>query len=307
MQDLYKTLGVAKTASQEEIKAAYRKLAKKLHPDLNPGNSEVEKEFKDVSQAYSILSDPEKRKLYDSGEIDASGQETPRQGFYKTYASSGGGKYDPFDIGDIFSSEEIFSDLFGRQRAQQGRRRGPLRQRGADVSYRLSVPFLEAAAGAKRRIQFSEGKRLEVNIPAGTEDGQTLRLKGQGLPGVNGGEAGDAYVEITVEPHPYFTRKGSDIHVEVPVSLPEAVLGGSISVPTIDGNVSMKIPAGSNTGKTLRLKGRGVADRKSGARGDQYVTLKVMLPENPDADLKKFVEGWAETHAYNPRKKAGMN
>jgi DnaJ-class molecular chaperone len=305
MQDLYKVLGVTKSASQEEIKAAYRKLAKKLHPDLNPGNQEVEKEFKEVSQAYAILSDTEKRKQYDNGEIDASGQETPRQGFYKTYASSGGGKYDPFDIGDIFSSEEVFSDLFGRQRAR--RRGAPLRQRGADVSYRLSVPFLEAATGAKRRVQFSEGKRLEVNIPAGTEDGQALRLKGQGLPGVNGGEAGDAYVEITVEPHPFFTRKGSDIHVEVPVSLSEAVLGGSISVPTVEGNVSMKIPAGSNSGKTMRLKGRGVADRKSGAQGNQYVTLKVVLPEEPDPELKEFVESWAETHAYNPRRKAGMN
>lgn len=305
MQDLYKALGVSKSASAEEIKAAYRKLAKKLHPDLNPGNAEVETKFKEVSQAYAILSDPEKRKAYDNGEIDASGQETPRQGFYKTYASTGGGKYDPFDIGDIFSSEEVFSDLFGRQRAR--RRGAALRQRGADVSYRLSVPFLEAAAGAKRRVQFSEGKRLEVNIPAGTENGQTLRLKGQGLPGVNGGEPGDAYVEIIVEPHPFFTRKGSDIHVEVPISLPEAVLGGSISVPTVDGNVSMKVPAGSNSGKTLRLKGRGVRDRKSGERGSQYVTLKVMLPETPDDELSAFVKGWAEAHAYNPRRKTGMN
>lgn len=304
MQDLYEVLGVPKSASAAEIKAAYRKLAKKLHPDLNPGNKEVEKEFKDVSQAYAVLSDPEKRKLYDRGEIDASGQETPRRGFYKTYASSGGGKYEPFDLGDIFSSEEVFSDLFGRQRT---RRSHPLRQRGADVSYKLSVPFLEAATGAKRRVQFSEGKRIEINIPPGTEDGQTLRLKGQGLPGRNGGEAGDAYVEIRVEAHPFFTRKGSDIHVEVPISLPEAVLGGSISVPTIAGNVTMKIPAGSNSGKTLRLKGKGVAARKSGAQGNQYVTLKVVLPEEPDAELTEFVRSWSEKHAYNPRRKAGMN
>ena len=308
MKDLYEVLGVSKSASQDEIKSAYRKLAKKLHPDLNPGNAEVEKEFKEVSQAYSILSDAEKRKAYDNGEIDASGQENPRQGgFYKTYASSGGGKYDPFDSGDVFSAEDIFADLFGRQRGRARARGGPLRQRGADVSYRLSVPFLEAAAGAKRRVQFAEGKKLEVNIPAGTEDGQTLRLKGQGLPGVNGGEAGDAYVEIAVEPHPFFTRKDKDIHVEVPISLPEAVLGGSISVPTVAGNVTMKVPEGSNSGKTLRLKGKGIAAGKSGQAGDQFVKLRVVLPEEPDAELKDFVKTWSETHSYNPRRKAGMN
>lgn len=306
MQDLYKVLGVSKSASAEEIKSAYRKLAKKLHPDLNPGNTEVEKEFKEVSQAYSILSDSEKRKLYDNGEIDASGQESQRPGgFYKTYASSGGGKYDPFDIGDIFSSEDIMSDLFGRQRA--GRRGAPLRQRGADVSYTLSVPFLEAAAGAKRRIQFAEGKQLEVNLPAGTEDKQTLRLKGQGLPGVNGGQAGDAYVEITVEPHPFFTRKGSDIHIEVPISLPEAVLGGPISVPTIEGNVTMKVPPGSSSGKVLRLKNKGVADRRTGTRGSQFVKLKIMLPEEPDGELTEFVKSWSKSQSYNPRRKTGMN
>ncbi len=306
MKDLYQILGLTKSASAEEIKAAYRKLAKKLHPDLNPGNQEVEKSFKELSQAYSILSDPEKRKLYDSGEIDASGQENPRPGgYYKSHASSGGGKYDPFDIGDIFSSEDIMSDLFGRQRAR--RRGAPLRQRGADVSYTLSVPFLEAAAGAKRRIQFAEGKQLEVNIPAGTENGQTLRLKGQGLPGVNGGQAGDAYVEITVEPHPFFTRKGNDIHIEVPISLPEAVLGGSISVPTIQGSVTMKVPAGSNSGKTLRLKDKGVADRKTGARGSQFVKLRVMLPEEPDSELTEFLKTWSAAKAYNPRLKTGMN
>lgn len=308
MKDLYEVLGVSKSASQDEIKSAYRKLAKKLHPDLNPGNADVEKQFKEVSQAYSILSEPEKRKAYDRGEIDASGQESARQGgFYKSYASGGGGKYDPFDMGGGFSAEDIFADLFGRQRGRARARSGPLRQRGADVSYRLSVPFLEAAAGARRRIQFSEGKKLEVNIPAGTEDGQTLRLKGQGLPGANGGEAGDAYVEIAVEPHPFFTRKGRDIHVEVPVSLAEAVLGGPISVPTIAGNVTMKIPEGSNSGKTLRLKGKGVNDRKAGGPGDQFVKLRVVLPDEPDAELKDFVRTWSETHSYNPRRKAGMN
>jgi DnaJ-class molecular chaperone len=177
--------------------------------------------------------------------------------------------------------------------------------RGEDVNYSLTVSFLEAANGAKKRVTLADGKTLDVTIPPGTEDGQTLRLKAQGLPGVGGGPAGDAYVEIHVEPHPFFNRKDSNIHLDLPVTLPEAVLGASVTVPTIDGNVSIKVPPGSNTGTTLRLKGRGLVDRKTRERGDQYVTLKVVLPDKPDAELKQFLERWSAGQGYDPRAKLG--
>lgn len=305
MKDLYSVLGLKRGASSEEIKSAYRKLAKKLHPDLNPGDSKTEQQFKDVSQAYAILSDPEKRKRYDAGEIDASGNETARGGFYRSSSGEGGGKYSHFDFGDEADLGDIFSDLFGRgfSRKEKGR---TFRQRGTDISYRLSVGFLEAVNGARKRIQLGEGRTLDVNIPPGTEDGQTLRLKGQGLGGMGGAPAGDAYIEIQVQPHPYFERHGNDIHLELPVSLSEAVLGASIPVPTVEGKVTMKIPPGSNSGSTLRLKGKGMPARRGGQRGDQYVKLKVMLPEKPDSELKNFISEWSKKHSYNPRAKAGL-
>ncbi|WP_022729958.1 DnaJ C-terminal domain-containing protein [Fodinicurvata sediminis] len=305
MKDLYSVLGLKCGASSDEIKSAYRKLAKKLHPDLNPGDSKVEQQFKEVSQAYAILSDPEKRKRYDAGEIDASGNETARGGFYRSSASEGGGKYSHFDFGDEADLGDIFSDLFGRGFSRKDKR-STFRQRGTDISYRLQVGFLEAANGARKRVQLGEGRTLDVNIPPGTEDGQTLRLKGQGLGGMGGAPAGDAYIEIQVQPHPHFERKDNDIHLELPVSLSEAVLGASIQVPTVEGKVTMKIPPGSNSGSTLRLKGKGIPARRGGQRGDQYVKLKVVLPEKPDSELKDFISGWAKKHAYDPRAKAGM-
>lgn len=304
MKDLYSVLGVAKGATADEIKGAYRRLAKKLHPDLNPGDTKVEQQFKEVSHAYAILSDPEKRRRYDAGEIDASGQETGRGGFYRSAHGRGGEKYAHYETGEAGGFEDIFSDLFGG--GFGGRRGAGIKQKGADVSYSLKVSFVEAAKGARKRVQIGDGRTLDINIPAGTEDGQTLRLKGQGLPGFGGAPAGDAYVEMKVEPHPYFTRKGKDLHLDLPVSLAEAVLGGTIQVPTLEGKVSMKVPAGSNTGSTLRLKGKGVPDRRGGAGGDLYVKLRVVLPERPDPELKAFVKEWAERHSYDPRAKAGM-
>lgn len=305
MSDLYKTLGVSRDAGADDIKRAYRKLAKELHPDLNPGDKTIELRFKEINHAYSLLSDPEKRKRYDAGEIDDSGQERPQRGFYRSYADAGmGGKYQGFDAE---AAEDIFSDLFGgfgrSRRAGAGR---TPRQRGADVSYSVHIDFLEAANGARKRIQLADGKTVDVTVPPGTRDGQTLRLKGQGLPGLGGAGAGDAYVEVQIAPHRFFTRKDNDIHLELPVSLQEAVLGATISVPTIEGPVSMKVPAGANNGTTLRLKGRGTLDQKSGERGDQYVKLRVVLPDKPDEELQRFVEGWAKEHAYDPRKKAGL-
>lgn len=304
MKDPYKVLGVARDASAADIKRAYRQLAKKLHPDLNPGNERVEQQFKEVSQANAILSDPEKRKKFDRGEIDGSGQEKqPAGGFYKEHASSGqGAKYRPFDFGGDVNVEDIISDLFG------GRPRGGARgaQPGADVSYTAPVDFVDAAVGAKKRLRLSDGKVLDLTIPPGSADRQTLRLRGQGMPGREGGPAGDAYVEIHAQPHAFFTRKDNNVHLELPISLQEAILGATIAVPTVHGKVSMRVPPGSNTGKTLRLKGKGIVDRKTKTTGDQYVTLKVVLPETPDTALREFVETWSKDHPYDPRLKAGM-
>jgi DnaJ-class molecular chaperone len=182
-----------------------------------------------------------------------------------------------------------------------------VRRRGADVSYNITASFIEAALGAKKRIRLADGKTLDVNLPPGTEESQNLRLKSQGLPGLGGAPAGDAYIEVHIEAHAFFTRKDNNVHMELPITLQEAVAGARISVPTVHGPVTMSIPAGSNTGKTLRLKGKGLADRKSGTMGDQYLTLKVVLPDEPDKELKSFVERWAKTHDYDPRRKAGMN
>ncbi len=313
MKDPYQTLGVARSADAAALKRAYRKLVKKLHPDVNPGNAKIEQRFKEVSQAYGILGDAKKRAQFDRGEIDASGQQTgwgggfggagARGGGWRGGAG-GGGRHRPFDFGADLNVEDIVSELFGgrgRGRARRGR------QRGADVSYTAPIGFLEAATGAKKRIRLSDGKVLEMKIPPGTEDRQTLRHKGQGLAGEVGAAAGDAYVEVHIEPHSFFTRKDSDIHLELPVTLQEAVLGATVQVPTVHGKVSMKIPPGSNTGATLRLKGKGIANRKGGGKGDQYVKLKVALPDKLDRELKDFIERWAKDHDYDPRRKAGMD
>lgn len=304
-KDPYEVLGLKKGAGSEEVKKAYRKLARTLHPDLNPGNKEAEDRFKDVSAAYDFLSDPDRKARYDRGEIDASGAEKPRWGAYHTYAEGArGGKYG----GGGFTAEDIISEIFGR-RGRGGFWGGETAEhefsmRGADAHYSLQVSFLEAALGASKRITLPTGKGLDVRIPPGTEDGQTLRLKGQGNPGVGKGPAGDAYIEVKVAPHPHFSRQGLDVHLDLPVTLPEAVLGAKVTVPTIHGAVSLTIPAGANTGTTLRLRGKGV--QKGDRRGDQFVHLKVQLPEKPDPELESFLREWAKGHDYDVRKKAGL-
>ncbi|MDH3596171.1 MAG: J domain-containing protein [Rhodospirillales bacterium] len=310
MRNPYEVLGVARDASDGDIKRAYRKLAKELHPDLNPGNTAVEQRFKEVAQAYGILRDADKRKRFDRGEIDASGQETPfRGGSYRRYAETGqGAKYSPFDFGEDYGVEDIFADLFGggARKGRKGQKGRTVRRRGADVSYTVTVGFLEAAVGAKKRLRLADGKTLEVALPAGAEEGQTLRLKGQGMAGLGGAPAGDAYIEVHIEAHRFFTRKDNNVHLELPVTLQEAVMGAGIEAPTVHGPVSVKIPPSSNTGTTLRLKGKGVVDRKTGQKGDQYMKLKVVLPDKPDEELSGFVRRWSESHAYDPRRKAGM-
>jgi DnaJ-class molecular chaperone len=291
--DPYRTLGVKRDASQEDIQKAYRRLAKKLHPDLNPGNKKAEEEFKDVSAAYDLLGDPDKRARFDRGEIDASGAERAPHGFYRDY-SERGGTSNPYTseagFADFAGDEDIFAQFFGRGG------RANFRMRGQDSVYRLDLDFLDAINGGKRQVTLPDGEALDVTIPPGTHDGQILRLRGKGRPGIGGGTAGDALIEIQVRPHPVFIRKGDDIYIELPISLKEAVLGGKARAPTPSGPVSVNIPKWSNTGSVLRLRGKGVP-RPDGSHGDEYVTLKIMLPEKPDPELERFVASWQPASA----------
>ena len=301
--DPYTTLGVNKDATQDDIQKAYRRLAKKLHPDLNPGNKVAEEKFKEISAAYDLLSDPDKRARFDRGEIDASGAERPRQQYYRDFADQGGwSAYTSnagfADFGDFGGTEDILSEIFGRQ-GPAGRRR-----RGQDVRYHLDLSFLDAVNGGKQSIVLPDGATLEVNIPPGTRDGQVLRLRGKGRPAPAGGQPGDALIEISVLPHPYFTRKGDDIYLDLPISLKEAVLGAKVKVPTPSGTVTAAVPKWSNTGRVLRLKGRGVP-RPDGSKGDQYVTLMLKLPQKPDPKLEAFVTEWQPAED-SPRQSMGV-
>ena len=299
--DLYATLGVSRDASQDDIKRAYRRLAKELHPDLNPDKPDVAGRFSKVTAAYDILSDPDKRGKYDRGEIDATGQERPQYQYYRDFADdpAAGRYYMREGFGSQEEMQDFFEGLFGGLGGRSGGFR--TRARGADVSYTLPIDFLEAVRGAKKRVTMPDGRTIDLTIPPGVHDRQTLRLKGQGMPGFEEGPPGDAYVELRVQPHPYFERKDHNIHLDVPITLAEAVLGGKIEVPTIDGPVSMTVPKGANTGTVLRLRGRGIVDQRSGQRGDQYVRLQVVLPKASDPELEAFVRRWTEDHAYDPR------
>jgi len=300
--DLYQILAVAKTATDDEISKAYRKLAKQLHPDLNPGDKDAEERFKEVSAAFAILGDKDKRKRYDNGEIDASGAEQPERQFYRRYADtdahhhyhSTGGYEDFVDLGDLFA--EAF--MHGRDRDTGGQRRS-VPFPGADVHYHLTIEFMEAVNGTKKRVTMPGDVTLDVSIPAGIENGQVLRLQSKGQPGFNGGPPGDALVAIDIRPHPLFRRAGNDIRIDLPIALHEAVLGGKVEVPTITGKVSMTVPKGATTGQILRLRGRGVKTAK--AAGDQLVRLTIAMPEQVDEELEGFMQSWAQSHNYNPR------
>jgi DnaJ-class molecular chaperone len=297
VKDPYEILGVARTAAPEDIRKAYRRLAKKLHPDLNPGNKESEERFKEVAGAYDLLSDQDRRQRFDSGEIDASGAERARQRFYRDFAGEApaGHAYENHSgFADFAESDDILAGLF-RRRAQEARR-AP----GPDLHYRLSIDFLDAINGATKRLTLPNGGSLDVTIPAGIQEGQTLRLRGKGAPSMGEGEAGDALVEISINPHRFFARQGDDIHVDLPVTLAEAVLGARIRVPTPSGPVMLTVPKGSNTGAVLRLKGKGVPRR--GGHGDELVKLKVTLPPEPDPELEAFLSSWAPGSGYDPRR-----
>jgi DnaJ-class molecular chaperone len=296
VKDPYETLGVERSASPDDIQKAYRRLAKKLHPDLNPGNKEAEERFKEVSAAYGLLSDADKRARYDRGEIDASGAEQPRQRFYKDFASeaAAGNPYENYSgFADFADSDDVLSELL--------RRSARVRARGADVRYHLPIEFLEAVTGATKRLTLPDGETLDVTIPAGIQNGQVLRLRGKGRPGIGDGEPGDALVEIAIKPHPLFAREGNDVYLDLPVTLSEAVLGARITVPTPTGAVTMTVPKGSNTGTVLRLRGKGIL-RRDGNHGDELVRLKVMLPERSDPELEAFATKWEGGKAYDPRR-----
>ena len=291
MTDPYTVLGVRRDDKPETIRKAFLKLAKRHHPDMNPGKTDAAEKFKALNTANDILSDPDRRARYDRGELDDAGNEKapqqrpyPRDGQESPFGQRGG-----FGGGHGMSAEEIEA-LLG---AFGGRGGGP--RRGEDQSFHLTVDFLDACNGAVRRLSLPGGKSLDVTIPAGMTDGQMPRLKGQGHPGQRGGPAGDALVEVSVASHPWFTRDGNDILLDLPVTLQEAVLGASVTVPTIKGSVRLTIPPHSANGAKLRLGKRGIAG------GSQIVTLKLVLPAGPDAALDEFLQAWQPAAPVNPR------
>jgi DnaJ-class molecular chaperone len=299
-QDLYTTLNVKRGASAEEIRSAYRKLAKELHPDLHPGDKAAEEKFKRVSAAFAILGDPEKRKRYDAGEIDASGQERPNH-YYRDFAEGrGGARYRSAEGFGDFS--DIFSDLFGgRAGARPGPGPGAFHMRGQDTHYNLDIEFLEAVNGARKRVLLPEGETLDINVPPGVAHGQVLRLKGKGGPGAGRAPAGDALIELRIKPHPYFEREGDDIILELPVTMDEAVLGAKVEAPTTTGRVAITVPKGASSGQTLRLRGKGVCNAQTGVTGDQLVKIKIVLPTRLDPELERFMQSWREKNRYDPR------
>ncbi len=304
-QDPYQELGVSRTASADEIRRAFRKLAKQFHPDQNPNDKAAEERFKRVSAAFDVVGDEEKRKKFDRGEIDADGHEAMR-GFRPGgagprgpaagpgFGGFGGAEFEGVDLNDILG------DMFG---ARGGAKSGfsSFSARGQDVRAQVEISIEDAVKGARRRIGFSDGRTIEVTIPKGAAEGQVLRLKGQGSPGRAG--PGDALIELTIAPHPVFRREGEALTMDVPISVPDAVLGGKVEAPTPDGPVTLTVPKGSNSGAILRLKGRGLTSGDGAKRGDLLARLVVTLPDAPDPELETFAQAWRRDRPYTPRRK----
>ena len=332
MRDPYDVLGVAKTASAAEIKSAFRRQAKKLHPDANKHDPKAATRFAELNAAYEILGEESKRKAFDRGEIDAEGK--PRfQGFEGFGHGRGQGGFGPEGVFETFSwgrdgfqhargpgggfrgfgglggFEDILKEAFGGA-GRSGRPGGGGFQfeqedsgrAGQDITAALTITLTEAAKGTDKRVQLPTGREVDVKIPAGLNDGQTIRLKGQGLAGA-GGRAGDLLITVSVAPHPLFARAGADLRLELPITLYEAVLGAKVRVPTLDGAVELDIPPGTSSGRTFRLKGKGFPAKQ--AKGDLLATVRIMLPEGDDADLEELMRKWRKAKPYDPRKSMG--
>ncbi|WP_324262052.1 DnaJ C-terminal domain-containing protein [Altererythrobacter sp. H2] len=324
MSDPYATLGVARTASEKEIKSAYRKLAKELHPDRNQDNPKASERFSKVTQAYDLLSDATKRAQFDRGEIDGDGNPAnpfagmgggyggrPGGGFGGSYGGGFGGQggFRPEDLqgAEGLDLGDLFDGLFGGGGARRGpagaagfRGQGRPPPKGADVAYRLRVPFIDAATRKDQRITLADGKTIDLKLPAGVEDGTQMRLKGKGEPGPGG--TGDGIVTIAIDRHPHFRRDGDDVRLDLPITLDEAVMGGKVKCPTVDGAVMLTIKPGTGSGTVMRLGGKGFST-KAGARGDQLVTLEIQLPADL-SELSRRLEGWQDSS--NPRAKLGI-
>lgn len=322
-QDPYKVLGVARGASDDEIRKAFRKLAKELHPDRNPGDKPAEERFKQVSAAFDILGDPDKRKKFDRGEIDADGRDTMR-GFHPGGGGFGGGGFGQGGFGQGgfgqhgfgqggfgqnagaqgFDFDDIVSEMFsGRGSAGFGGGARGFSHKGADVRFRLDVDLEDAIRGGSKRISLPDGRILDVNIPKGAHAGQTLRLRGQGQPGRNGGPQGDALIEIDIRAHGLYRQEGADLYMDLPVSLPDAILGAKVEAPTPDGTVALSVPRHANSGQQLRLKGKGAVDPATGKRGDLIAKLIIALPDPPDPELDRFAEDMRAKRPYVAKRK----
>ena len=303
--DPYEALGLTKAATADDIKKAYRKLVRTSHPDLHPDDAGAEARFKAISAAYDLLKDPETRARYDAGEIDGLGAERPQRQYYRDFAEAPDNSYQQRrGFGPDVDPADIFAEILrnrGRAPGGDGSAGRGFSAPGPDLRYSLEVPFLDAVRGAETRITLPDGQGLAVRIPQGTEDGQTLRLRGKGAPGYGGGPAGDALITVMVRPHPVFRREGDDILITLPITIDEAVLGGIVTTPTIDGPVEMTIPQGARSGQVLRLRGRGVGRAGQKAKGDQKVELRVVTPPDPDAKLQEFLKEWRKTQRFDPR------
>jgi curved DNA-binding protein len=310
-RDLYDILGVARTASADEIKRAYRKLAKRHHPDVNPGDKAAEEKFKEVTAASEVLSDPKKRKLYDEFGPDSlrTGFDAKRAEEYRRYRSQGvppGGA--PFDFGDFrtvnvgggdFDFSSIFGEIFGQASRRRGQRGQPFPEDGGRAEAELEVTLREAVLGGERDLRI-DGRTLRVKIPAGVADGSQIRLAGQGGPGRHGGRAGDLFLKVRLADHPLLRRDGRDLSIDLPVTVPEAVDGAEVTLPTFEGPVRFRVPPGSQSGKRIRLKGKGLPDLRGGVRGDLYAVVRIVLPE-PSEKLAKAARALEPLYTEDPR------